>query len=86
MPNYFKPDWIEDWKTEREKGMIRYLVIYGLGLAALCMVFDLVVNKRNLFTMEPNRALVNGAIFVAGGLIYGIITWFYNEWKLKKSL
>ena len=24
MPNYFKPDWIEDWKTEREKGMIKF--------------------------------------------------------------
>ena len=86
MPNYFKPDWLEDWKKEREKGMLRYVATNGLGLAFICIIFDLIINKRNLFAMDTESALLNGGIFIAGGLLYGIISWLYNEWKLKKSV
>jgi len=85
MPNYFKPNWIEDWKTERQKGKVRYVLIYGLSIAVFCALLDVFVNKRNIFEMETSSAIINAAIFLVGGFIYAIASWFYNENKLKKE-
>ena len=85
MPNYFKPDWLEDWKTEREKGMLRYVILWGFGFAAACFVFDTLINKQDLSIKTPNQLLIMATIFIGGGFTYSIASWFYNEYRLKKS-
>ena len=48
MPNYFKPDWLEDWKEERTKGKVRYFLLYGISFALACYLFDWIANKHKL--------------------------------------
>ncbi len=85
MPNYFKPNWLEDWKEERKKGLTRYILLYGLGFGAACFAFDVVFNKQDLTAKTGNQLVLMSAIFLGGGLVYSVGTWFYNEWKLKKG-
>lgn len=85
MPNYFKPNWIEDWKTERKKGMVRYVLLWGVGFALTCYLFDWFVNKQDLSTKSTSQLFVMAAIFLGGGFTYSIASWFYNEYKLKKE-
>ena len=85
MPNYFKPNWIEDWKEERKKGMPRYLLLYGFGFGLACLAFDVIVNKQDLGAKTSNQIIMMVSIFLGGGFVYSVSTWFYNEWKLKKS-
>ena len=30
MPNYFKKDWLTDWKTERKMGRTKYVLVHGV--------------------------------------------------------
>jgi Na+/melibiose symporter-like transporter len=85
MPNYFKPDWLEDWKEERTKGKVRYFLLYGISFALACYLFDWIANKQDLSTKTPEQLLTMAAIFLGGGFTYSIASWFYNEHKLKKQ-
>ncbi|MCT4624754.1 MAG: hypothetical protein N4A46_14125 [Schleiferiaceae bacterium] len=84
MPNYFKPDWLEDWKEERKKGMLRYVLLYGIGFALACLVFDVLINKQDLSSKTIEQLFVMASIFLGGGFAYSFGTWYYNEYKLKK--
>lgn len=85
MPNYFKPDWVEGWKEERKKGMVRYLILYGFGFTLVCYLFDWVMNKQDLSAKTPQQLLVMAAIFLGGGFSYAIGSWYYNEYRLRKE-
>ena len=85
MVNYFKPNWIEDWKEERKKGIVRYILLYGLSFSVACFAFDVIINKQDLTEKTGNQLILMSVIFLGGGLVYSVGTWLYNEWKLRKS-
>ena len=85
MPNYFKTDWLEDWKEERKKGKLRYFLLYGIGFSFACLIFDILINKQDLTAKTPIQLLTMTAIFLGGGFAYSIGSWFYNEYKLRKT-
>ena len=85
MPNYFKPNWLDDWKEERKKGFVRYLLLYGFGFALACLAFDVLINKQDLSSKTGTQLVVMASIFVGGGLTYAVGSWFYNEHRIKKE-
>ena len=84
MPNYFKKNWIEDWQREREMGSTRWVLLHGLAFLLIASLVDALVNGKMVWKMEPMDALKTIVIYTAGGLAYGIFTWWFNERKLKK--
>ena len=84
MPNYFKKDWIEDWKRERQLGVVNWVLLHGAAFLIIASLVDAFVNDRAIWKMELLPALTHAAIYILGGLAYGGFTWWFNERKLKK--
>ncbi len=85
MPNYFKKDWLEDWKTERKMGRTKYVVIHGFLFIIIAALVDAFVNDRAVWTMTTPKAIQTIVLYLAGGLGYGLVTWWFNERKLDKQ-
>ena len=85
MPNYFKKNWLEDWKRERELGAVKWILIHGLAFLVIAALVDGFVNDRAIWKMPLGPALKHAAIYILGGLGYGAFTWWFNERKFDKS-
>jgi hypothetical protein len=85
VPNYFKKDWLEDWKTERKMGRSKYVLIHGGLFIIIAALVDAFVNNRAVWAMPPAKAIQTVVLYFAGGLAYGLFTWWFNERKLNKQ-
>jgi hypothetical protein len=85
VPNYFKKDWIEDWKNERKLGRTKYVIAHGVLFVFIVAVVDALINDRAVWDMAWPKAIQTIALYLAGGLAYGLGTWWFNERKLKKQ-
>jgi hypothetical protein len=83
VPNYFKKDWLNDWKTERNMGKTRYVLTHGILFLVIAALIDAFVNDKVIWAMPAPKAIQNILIYLAGGLGYGLFTWWFNERKLK---
>lgn len=84
MPNYFKKDWIEDWKNERKVGRQKWVMVHGIGFLVIASIVDALLNDRKVWEMSPTKAATTLLIYTAGGVGYGLFTWWFNERKLRK--
>ena len=85
MPNYFKKDWLQDWKRERQMGRTKWALLHGVSFLLIATLVDAFVNDRKVWEMEPQKAVTTLVLYAAGGLLYGLFTWWFNERKLKKE-
>lgn len=85
MPNYFKKDWLTDWETERNMGKISYVSIHGFLFVVLAALVDAFVNKRAVWDMPMLKAAQTILMYFAGGLAYGLFTWWFNERRRSKK-
>lgn len=85
MPNYFKKDWIEDWKTERKMGRTKYVFIHGALFIIIAALVDAFVNDRAVWAMAWPKAVQTVLLYFIGGLVYGFFTWWFNERKLNRN-
>ena len=84
MPNYFKKDWLEDWKNERKMGKTRYVFIHGFLFIIIAALVDAFLNDRAVWEMPFIQAAQTVLLYFAGGLGYGLFTWWFNERKFNK--
>jgi hypothetical protein len=85
MPNYFKKDWLQDWKRERQMGRTKWALVHSVAFLVIATLIDAFVNDRNVWEMEPQKMALALFFYAAGGLIYGLFTWWFNERKLEKE-
>jgi hypothetical protein len=86
VPNYFKKDWLDDWKTERNMGRTKYVLVHGVLFIVFAGLFDAFVNDKAVWAMPLPKAIQNILLYFAGGLAYGLFTWWFNERKLRKEI
>ncbi len=70
------------WKTTREKGRSRYILLTGIlfwcGLMVIFMtVFQYWMNPES-FGIVRNLGM-NAVIFLTGGILFGLLTWMLAE-------
>lgn len=74
------------WEQTRAKGMWRFIilntVIFGGAMIIGTSIFDYFTGSNgfrfeNLYIITP--------IYLVGGLAFGVIVWFFGEYKYKKS-
>ncbi len=86
----------ENWKETRKMGMLPYLLFYGVILWGIPMFFIetfFIVDapdKLSWFYSETSKYSISWLTFMfilacLSGLLYGIITWHYNERKKMGS-
>ena len=85
MPNYFKKDWIEDWKRERQLGVTKWILLHAVAFLVIASLVDAFLNDRAIWKMEMASALKHATIYILGGAAYGGFTWWFNERKLHKG-
>lgn len=85
MPNYFKKDWLQDWKNERKMGRTKWALLHSISFLVIATLVDAFVNSRKVWEMETTHAIRTLLLYTAGGLTYGLFTWWFNERKLKKE-
>ena len=85
MPNYFKKDWLQDWKRERDMGRTKWALLHGVAFLVIATLVDAFVNNRKVWEMESTHAFRTLLLYLVGGLTYGLFTWWFNERKLKKE-
>lgn len=85
MPNYFKKDWLQDWKLERQMGFAKWTLLHGGAFLVIATLIDAFVNNRKVWLMEPKAAITALSLYFIGGLFYGLFTWWFNERKLRKE-
>ena len=81
---------VADWEKVREKGLLRFILRYGMMLFS-GVLFVLLAGTVLLFTWNGPRAtrLMPELIFIAlaclvGGLLNSLITWWMEEKLYKK--
>jgi mannosyltransferase OCH1-like enzyme len=85
MPNYFKKDWLEEWKTERKMGRTKWSLTHGIGFTIIAIIVDALVNNRKIWEMEPAKVIQTLAIYFVGGVSYALFSWWFNERKLNQE-
>lgn len=85
MPNYFKTDWLEEWKKERKMGRSKWVLTHGVGFLVIATLVDAFVNSRKVWEMPINKVIITLLIYTAGGIGYGLFSWWFNERKLARE-
>ncbi len=66
-------------------GRTKYVLIHGGLFVIIAALVDAFVNDRAVWAMPSAQAIQTIALYFAGGLTYGIVTWWFNERKLNKQ-
>jgi hypothetical protein len=65
-----------DWKDPVFRS---YFLKRSLGFVLACLMFDLFLGKRNIVAMGWSQALISLAMYLAGGVLYGLLAWRFRE-------
>jgi hypothetical protein len=74
----------KEWEEQRAGGMIKYVLFKGLpwGLAMFLAMTFVAHPERSRGTM----LYVSACLWLAGGVLFGIGTWYVQDRAYKKSL
>ncbi len=74
------------WERTRVKGMWRFIllntVLFGGALLIGTSIFDYFTSS-NGFRVE--NLYIKVPIYLVGGLVFGVVVWFFGEYKYKKG-
>ena len=81
---------LKNWERKRQKGIWKYIAINGSIFMAVFILYR--VGSDYFFDELPSDFLSLNYIFKQlvstsiGGLVYGLITWYFNETSYKGLL
>lgn len=76
----------KSWKKQRERGAVRYILLYGLFFWGGLMFALTTLANNNFFILAfINPSLTNFLTWVFGGALFGIIHWFIMEGVFKRA-
>lgn len=52
-----------------------------LGFMLVCLAFDLLIGKRNIFLDGWSAAAIGLGMYLAGGILYALVAWRFRERK-----
>ena len=71
-----------DWGTIRKKGKFRFFLVNGVILYGLPMfVFMAFVTDPFANGLASRAAIVHCALWPIAGLLFGILMWYYGEYR-----
>ncbi|MEZ4942659.1 MAG: hypothetical protein R3D58_17425 [Saprospiraceae bacterium] len=88
-----KQQFLEHWKTTRQKGAFRYVlataISWGTLTAFLVRFFMTVIEQGFSWTAlrgayNSREFLLYWGVFLIGGLFYAVTMWFYFNWQYRK--
>lgn len=88
-----KQQFAEHWKQVRRRGLLRYVALtavsWGTFMAIFLRLFMTLIDRglslpafRDAYFSR--EFLLYWAVFLAGGLAYGVTLWFYFNWRFRK--
>lgn len=78
-----KPEQIEAWKSERDKGMFRYVLIRGVlsyGLA-MFVAMTFIAHRDEL---SPSFVGLSAVAWTFGGALFGVLMWYVQERRYRR--
>ena len=87
FPWYWPEDVHRAWQSLRHRGPIYFLFVRGvLGWGGFMFIFTMLMTLLGIFQRDlfPSALLKTGSICVLGGLLWGAVTWCFNEWLYRK--
>lgn len=80
-----KPEQLEKWKTTRQKGMWRYVLVSGVLSYGLTMFIPMTffVNRDHLSAQFIARSAV---LWSLSGAAFGLLTWWLQDRQFRKAV
>ena len=78
----------EKWEKTRAKGTFIYLISHGFVLGfsfGVAFLADKLFHSENGFLINPDKFLLLICFGFIGGLIWGLIEWFFSETAFQRS-
>jgi hypothetical protein len=77
--------WVEGWKKDRARGLMRYVLRVGiLGFGTAMFVTNLFVRPPAVLTVVG--VLARALVWAVGGFIFGALLWLANERRYRKYM
>jgi len=80
---------LEKWRRMRARGRTFFILVWGVlfwgGLMFLAMGLGYPLATKGADALTGSWLLVNAVGWVVGGLLFGVITWHFNEKSFQKS-
>jgi hypothetical protein len=81
---------LEKWRRMRARGRAFYILVWGLacwgGLMFLVMGLGYPWLTQGVDALSGRWLLISAVIWAAGGLLFGVLTWHFNEKAFQKTL
>lgn len=79
------PKNLEHWKSVRQKGLLRYVLVHGVLMYGLPLfvVMTFFVHRDKLATAF---VAISAVLWTTGGVAFGLLTWWWWERRYRAAV
>ncbi|MGP9799350.1 hypothetical protein [Rheinheimera sp. NSM] len=75
------------WSEQRRKGLRKFILLNGVLSWGLPMLIAMAfIGKPFEQGFTAKAITIHCLVWVFGGVLFGIVLWFINEWRYKKQM